>query len=98
MRLTVSIEEAAEILGISRALAYSVVARQELPGLKLGRRVVIPRRALDRMLDWNRPNPQRRQRCVVTKSHYLTARCLAGCETWLHPAALHTFGSAFPCQ
>lgn len=21
----------------------------------------------------------------MTKSHYLTARCLAGCETWLHP-------------
>jgi excisionase family DNA binding protein len=50
-RLTVSVEEAAEILGISRALAYSLVARQELPSLKLGRRVVVPRRALHRMLE-----------------------------------------------
>jgi excisionase family DNA binding protein len=50
-RQTVSVEEAAEILGISRALAYSLVARQELPSLKLGRRVVVPRRALDRLLD-----------------------------------------------
>jgi len=24
----------------------------------------------------------------VTKSNYLTVRCLAGCETWLHPAAV----------
>lgn len=24
----------------------------------------------------------------MTKSRYLTARCLAGCETWLHPAAV----------
>ena len=50
-RLTVSVEEAAEILGISRALAYSLVARHELPSLKLGRRVVVPRRALDRLLE-----------------------------------------------
>jgi len=50
-RLTMTVEEAAEILGISRALAYSLVARQELPSLKLGRRVVIPRQALDRLLE-----------------------------------------------
>jgi excisionase family DNA binding protein len=50
-RLTVSVEEAAEILGISRALAYSLVARQELPSLKLGRRVLVPRSALHRMLE-----------------------------------------------
>jgi excisionase family DNA binding protein len=50
-RLTITVEEAAEILGISRALAYSLVARQELPSLKLGRRVVIPRRALERLLE-----------------------------------------------
>ena len=49
--LTLTVEEAAEILGISRALAYSLVARQELPSLKLGRRVVIPRRALERLLE-----------------------------------------------
>lgn len=50
-RLTLTVEEAAELLGISRAFAYSLVARNELPSLKLGRRVVIPRRALDRLLD-----------------------------------------------
>jgi len=54
-RLTLSVEETAEILGISRALAYSLVARQELPSLKLGRRVVVPRRALDRLLEQEPP-------------------------------------------
>src|SRR4051812_31756596 len=25
---------------------------------------------------------------MMTKSHYLTARCPQGCETWLHPRAV----------
>jgi excisionase family DNA binding protein len=44
--MTVSVEEAAGLLGISRALAYELVRRGELPRLRLGRRVVIPRKAL----------------------------------------------------
>jgi len=43
-RLTVSVEEAVALLGISRALAYELVRRSELPQLRLGRRVVILRR------------------------------------------------------
>jgi excisionase family DNA binding protein len=45
-RLTLSVEEAAAVLGISRALTYELVARGELPCLRLGRRIVVPRRAL----------------------------------------------------
>ena len=45
-RLTLSVEEAAAVLGISRALAYELVGRGELPCLRLGRRIVVPRRAL----------------------------------------------------
>jgi excisionase family DNA binding protein len=45
-RLTLSVEEAAAALGISRALAYELVGRGELPCLRLGRRIVVPRRAL----------------------------------------------------
>ena len=41
-RLTLSVPEAAELLGISRALGYELVARGELPSLRLGRRVVVP--------------------------------------------------------
>lgn len=54
-RLTITVEEAARLLGISRAFAYLLVARNELPSLKLGRRVVIPRRALERLLDLDAP-------------------------------------------
>jgi excisionase family DNA binding protein len=45
-RLVLSIAEAAELLGISRALGYELAARGELPTLRLGRRIVVPRAAL----------------------------------------------------
>jgi len=50
-RLTISVEETGRLLGISRGLAYELVNRGELPSVRLGRRIVVPRRALDRMLD-----------------------------------------------
>ena len=50
-RMTLSVEEAAGVLGISRALAYELVARGELPSLRLGRRIVVPHRALERFVD-----------------------------------------------
>jgi len=46
--LTVS--QAAEALGISRTLAYELVARSELPSVRLGRRIVVPRRVVDALL------------------------------------------------
>ena len=50
-RLTLTVEEAAQLLGISRALGYELVARGQLPSVRLGRRIVVPRRALDALLD-----------------------------------------------
>lgn len=50
-RLTLTVEEVAALLGISRALGYELVARGELPSLRLGRRIVVPRRALERLVD-----------------------------------------------
>ena len=50
-RLTLTVEEAAELLGVSRALGYELVARGEIPSLRLGRRIVVPRRAIEAMLD-----------------------------------------------
>jgi excisionase family DNA binding protein len=49
-RLTVTVEQAGELLGISRALAYELVRRGQLPSLRLGRRVVVPREALLAMI------------------------------------------------
>lgn len=43
-KITYTVTEAAELLGISRSSAYECVRRGEIPSLTLGRRVVIPRR------------------------------------------------------
>lgn len=48
--LTVTVTEAADLLGISKTLAYALVRRREIPCIRLGRRVVVPRRALDEMV------------------------------------------------
>jgi excisionase family DNA binding protein len=50
-RLTISVEEAGRLLGISRGLAYMLVNRGDIPSIRFGRRIVIPRRTLDRLLD-----------------------------------------------
>lgn len=47
--LVMSVVEAARVLGISKTLAYDLVARQELPSLRLGGRLRIPRRAVERL-------------------------------------------------
>jgi excisionase family DNA binding protein len=49
-KLALSVEEAAELLGISRGLAYELVHRGELPALRLGRRLVVPVAALEAMV------------------------------------------------
>ena len=50
-RLTYCVEEAATVLGISRAFAYEAVQREDIPHLRIGRRILIPRSALQRLVD-----------------------------------------------
>lgn len=50
-RPVLTVAEAAEALGISRALAYELVRRGEIPAVRLGRRIVVPRDALERLLE-----------------------------------------------
>jgi excisionase family DNA binding protein len=50
-RLTVSIPEAARILGISRGLAYEMARQKKLPILVFGRRKLVPLKALDDLLE-----------------------------------------------
>ena len=45
-----SVEEVVAILGVSRATAYRCANTGEIPALRLGRRLLIPRAALARML------------------------------------------------
>lgn len=49
-RQTLTVEEAAMLLGIGRNSAYQAIARGELPALRLGRRLLVPRAALERHL------------------------------------------------
>ena len=45
--LTITVEEAARLLGISRQTAYNLAAAGELPGvLRLGRRLVVGKKAI----------------------------------------------------
>lgn len=50
-RLTLTVEEAAQALGISRAFAYEAVARGDIPSIRIGRRVLVPKVALERMVN-----------------------------------------------
>lgn len=49
-RHTHSVAEAAEALGISTPAAYAAIRRGELPHLRIGRRIVVPKLALLRLL------------------------------------------------
>jgi excisionase family DNA binding protein len=48
-----TVTETANLLRLSRAFTYELVARGDLPAVRLGRRVVIPYKALERWLDDN---------------------------------------------
>ena len=50
-RLTYTVTEVAELLGISRTSAYECVRRGEIPAVMLGHRLVISRVAIERLLD-----------------------------------------------
>jgi excisionase family DNA binding protein len=49
-RLTVTVAEAATVLGVSRRLVYDAIARGELSAITIGRRLVIPRVSLEQLL------------------------------------------------
>ncbi|MBT9142587.1 MAG: hypothetical protein DDT32_00426 [Syntrophomonadaceae bacterium] len=51
LKLVFNVVDAAEILGISRGLAYSLVRCGKLPAIRLGRRILIPKRAIEQLLE-----------------------------------------------
>lgn len=55
--LVLTVEEAAALLGISRGLAYELVRRGDLPSIRLGRRLVVPRRRLLALVEGGAPEP-----------------------------------------
>ncbi len=49
-RQTLSVEEASRILGISRGSAYAYAKDGSLPVIRLGNRLLVPKAALEKML------------------------------------------------
>ena len=54
---TISVDQAGEILGISRSSAYQAARTGEIPTIRIGRRLVVPTAALLRLLDLEQPSP-----------------------------------------
>ena len=50
-RLTFTVEEAARALGIGRNTAYEAVRTGELPCLRVGGRILVPKAAVNRLLE-----------------------------------------------
>lgn len=46
-----SVTETAQLLGISRTHAYELVARGEIPSIRLGQRIVMAHRTIERLID-----------------------------------------------
>lgn len=49
-KLCYTVPEAAAMLGLSRNFAYELVKQKQLPVVKFGKRLLIPRIALEKML------------------------------------------------
>jgi len=54
-KLTYSVEEAAALLGLSRATTYSLVNQKQIPGIQYGKRWIIPKAALEKQLGGSIP-------------------------------------------
>lgn len=50
-RLTFTVEEAAKVLGIGRNTAYEAVRTGEIPCLRVGGRILVPKAAVNRLLE-----------------------------------------------
>jgi excisionase family DNA binding protein len=50
-KLTLTVPQAARVLGISRGLAYQMARQGTIPTLRFGRRLVVPRKAIEQLLE-----------------------------------------------
>ncbi len=49
-RRTYDVEEAGRLLGIGRNAAYEAARRGDIPSIRIGKRVLVPKAAFDRLL------------------------------------------------
>ena len=50
-RLTLTVNEVAAMLGLSRNACYQAVQRGELPAIRIGKRLLVPKASLFKLLD-----------------------------------------------
>ncbi|MGP8182083.1 MAG: helix-turn-helix domain-containing protein [Acidimicrobiales bacterium] len=58
-RLVYTVEEAASLLGISRSFAYEAVQHGDIPSMRIGKRILVPKAALERLLEVAPERPSR---------------------------------------
>ncbi len=61
-RLTLTVDEAAQLLGISRGSAYAAARAGDIPAIRVGRRLLVPRHALLALVGADRLQPQTQER------------------------------------
>jgi excisionase family DNA binding protein len=54
---TISVEQAGELLGVSRRSAYRAAARGQIPTVRIGPRLLVPTQRLLDLLGFDRPSP-----------------------------------------
>ena len=50
-KVVLDVESAGKLLGLSRPSAYQAIKRGEIPYIRIGRRILVPVAALDKMLE-----------------------------------------------
>ena len=54
-RQVYTVEEAGKVLGLSRASSYQAAARGDIPTIKIGRRLLVPIKGLELLLEQGSP-------------------------------------------
>jgi excisionase family DNA binding protein len=53
LRQTLTVEETSRRLGLSKNAAYDAARRGDIPTIRIGRRILVPRVALERLINGN---------------------------------------------
>ena len=65
-KLTLTVNQTARLLGLSRNSAYQGVLTGEIPHIRVGKRILIPCHALERMLSEAGHEPKQRDKREVS--------------------------------
>ena len=49
--MVLTVEEARKLLGLSRGLMYDAIRSEQIPSIRIGRRILIPAARLRRLID-----------------------------------------------